>query len=67
MNAIAFYTQGGSGAMVEYLLHNLKVEYAPTVCSNTLPLHRRKIPEAQRTQQKIQAQFPEFFLALCTN
>jgi hypothetical protein len=57
MNAITSYSQGCSGAMVEYLLHNLKVEGLRPACAQIyFPLHRRKISLALKTQQKIQAQ-----------
>jgi hypothetical protein len=36
MNAITAYTQGCSGAMVEYLLHNLKVEGSRPACAQIL-------------------------------
>ncbi len=55
MNAIALETQGGSGAMVEYLLPNLKVEGSRPTCAQILFRYRRKIPVAQKTQQNIQA------------
>ncbi len=46
-----------SGAMVESMLHNLKVEDSRPACARIFfPLHRRKIPAAPKTQQKIQAQ-----------
>jgi hypothetical protein len=55
--------------MVEYLVHNLKVEGSRPACAQKyIPLHRRKkIPMAQKTQQKIQAHMPEFFFAICMN
>jgi hypothetical protein len=62
--AIAIGTQGCSGAVVVYLLPNLKLEGSHPPCA---PLHRRKIPVAQKTQQKIQAHMPKTFFALCTN
>ncbi len=49
---IASYIQGCSGAVVEHLVHNLKVG-GLRLCSNSFPLHRRKIPVAQKSQQKI--------------
>jgi hypothetical protein len=36
MNAITLYTQGCSGAMVEYLLHNLKVDGSRPACAQIL-------------------------------
>jgi hypothetical protein len=57
MNAIAIYPQGSSGEMIEYLLHNLKVEGSrPAFAQIFFPLHPWKIPVALKTQQKIQAQ-----------
>ena len=65
MNVIANCTQGCSGAVVEYLLPNLKVG-GSGLCSNTLPLYRWKIPVAQKNQQKFQAHMLKTFFALCT-
>jgi hypothetical protein len=41
--------------------------FAPPLCSNNFPFHRRKIPVAQKTQHKIQAPMLKTFFALCTN
>jgi hypothetical protein len=60
MNVIAIGTQGCSGAVVEYLLPNLKVVGSRPPCAQIL--FRRKIPVAQKTQQKIQAHMPKTFL-----
>ena len=38
--------------------------FAPTLCSNTFPLHCRKIPVAQKNQHKIQAHMLKTFFAL---
>jgi hypothetical protein len=41
-------------------------KFAPPLCSNIFPLHRRKIPVAQKIQHKIQAPMLKTFFALCT-
>ncbi len=54
--------------MVEYLVHNLKVEGLRPACAQILfPLHRRKISVALKTLQKIQAQMEKKVFASCTN
>jgi hypothetical protein len=50
--------------MVEYLLPNLKVEDSRPPCAQIL---FRKIPVAQKTQQKIQAHMPKIFLLYVRN
>ncbi len=61
MNAIAFETQGGSGAMVEYLLPNLKVEGSRPLCAQILfrytagkfQWHRKLNRKFRPTRQKL--------------
>jgi hypothetical protein len=68
MNVLEFFIQGCSGAVVEHLAHNLKIRrFAPTLCSITFPLHRRKIPVAHKSQQKIQALMAKDFLLYVRN
>jgi hypothetical protein len=62
MNVIVPYIQGCSGAVVEHLVHNLKVGGSRPPCAQIL---FRQIPVAQKTQQKIQAHTCQKLFLLC--
>jgi hypothetical protein len=63
MNVLESFIQGCSGAVVE----SEGRRFAPTLCSITFLLHRRKIPAAHKTQQKIQALMAKAFLLYVRN
>jgi hypothetical protein len=68
MNVIANCTQRCSGAVVEYLIPNLKVEGSRPPCAQILFRYTAgKIPVAQKTKQKIQAHMPKTFLLYVRN
>jgi hypothetical protein len=65
MNVLASYLQGCSGAVVEHLVHNLKVRSLRPPCAQLL-FRYIPIPMTHKTQQKIQAHMAKIFFALCT-
>jgi hypothetical protein len=71
MNVIAIGAQGCSGALVEYLLPNLKVVGSrPPMLkyfSVTPPENSGGAEKKKKIQQKIQTHIPKTFFALCTN
>ncbi len=68
MNVLAAYIQGCSGAVVEHLVHNLKVRrFLPSLCSITFPLHRRKIPRCIKLNKKFRPIWQKLFLLYVRN
>jgi hypothetical protein len=49
--------------LVEYLLGNLMVVGSRSTCTQVFSVHRRKIPVARKTHQKVQSHIAEFFFA----
>ncbi len=66
MNAIALQTQGCSGAMVEYQLHNLKVEGSSSACAQIFSVTPPENSGSAENSTENSGPHAEIFFAMCT-